>query len=171
MNRRIALSITCAALLLLPKLSAAQTGLADEQQINSVEERRILVSIDQEYEKLAEREADLDGREMELKTLANEVDKKLVRMQELRDELTKLLSRKKAKEDQRVAELSQIYEKMEPNNAAKLLKKLDKSLAIELLIGIKKKTAGKILDNLDTETATALSKAFTNIPVKGNNRD
>ena len=55
---------------------------------------------------------------------------------------------------------------MDPVKAARLIKELDQQLAIELLIGIKKKTAGQILDNLDAETATALSKAFTDIPVE-----
>ncbi len=156
---------SCAVLLcLVPLALAAQ--LVDDSQISSVEERRILVSIEAEYDKLAEREAELESREMELKTLQGEVDKKLAAMQELRDELLRLLDRKQQEEGVRIGELSAIYEKMEPAKAAKLLKDLDRQLAIEILLGIKKKVAGQILDNLDTRTATALSKAFTNIPVK-----
>jgi len=143
----------------------AQT-LVDDDQIESVEERRILVSIEQEYEKLAERETDLDNRELQLKTLQGEVDKKLAAMQMLRDELEKLLDRKEEEEGQRVTELSKIYEKMEPANAARLIENLDQQLAIDLLLGIKKKTAGQILDSLRPETAAALSKAFTEISVK-----
>lgn len=145
---------------------ATAQPLVDDQQIKSVEERRILVSIESEYEKLAEREAELDSRELQLKTIDSEVDKKLAAMQELRAELVKLLNRKQEEEGRRVGELSKIYEKMDPTKAAKLIKELDQQLAIELLIGIKKKTAGKILDSLDAATATALSKAFTKIPVK-----
>ncbi|NOY13969.1 MAG: hypothetical protein GXP51_09955 [Deltaproteobacteria bacterium] len=140
--------------------------LAANLPIKSVEERRILVSIEREREKLDQREADLDSRELQLKTLESEVDKKLAAMQELRGKLVKLLNLKKAEEGRRVGELSKIYEKMEPTKAALLIKDLDQQLAIELLIGIKKKTAGQILDNLDVETATKLSKAFTEIPVK-----
>jgi len=159
------LSLATAVLLLLVLPTFAQT-LVDENQISSVEERRILVSIEQEYEKLEQREAQLDSRELQLKTLQAEVDKKLVAMQELREELVKLLNRKQEEEGLRVSELSKIYEKMEPRKAARLIKELNTPLAIELLLGIKKKTAGQILDNLDTETATELSKAFTDIPVK-----
>lgn len=156
--------LTVLALLLLVFPASAQS-LIDDQQIDSVEERRILVSIESEYEKLAERESDLDSRELQLKSLEVEVDKKLAAMQELREELVKLLNRKKEKEGLRVGELSKIYEKMDPNKAASLIKQLDQQLAVELLIGIKKKTAGQILDSLDAKTATALSKAFTEIPV------
>lgn len=162
MKGRIILAVL---LLSLPVFPAAAQNLVDDQQIKSVEERRILVSIEQEYEKLAEREAELDSRELQLKTLQAEVDKKLAAMQELRAELGKLLNRKEEEEGRRVGELSKIYEKMEPAKAARLIKELDRQLAVELLIGIKQKTAGQILDNLDAETATELSKAFTDIPV------
>ncbi|MCD6582639.1 MAG: hypothetical protein J7K90_12650 [Desulfuromusa sp.] len=147
-------------------LYAADSGLIDENQISSVEERRILVSIEDEYAKLGERESKIDAREMQLKTLEMEVDKKLAAMQQLRDELVKLLDRKEETEGERIAELSKIYEKMNPQKAAVLIKALDYQLAVELLLGIKKKTAGKILDSLDATTATELSKAFTEIPVK-----
>lgn len=157
--------ILCAISLALPSVVAAQSLGADEQ-IGSVEERRILISIERQYDKLSEREMLLDSREMELKTLEQEVDKKLAAMQELRTELRKLLDRKQLEEGKRVGELSAIYEKMEPAKAARLIKELDSQLAIDLLIGIKKKTAGKILDSLDAKTATSLSKAFTRIPVK-----
>lgn len=145
---------------------AADSGLMAEDQISSVEERRILVSIEDEYAKLGERESKIDTREMQLKTLEMEVDKKLAVMQQLRDELVKLLDRKEETEGERIAELSKIYEKMNPQKAAVLIKALDYQLAVELLLGIKKKTAGKILDSLDADTATELSKAFTEIPVK-----
>lgn len=146
-------------------LYAADSGLVDEDQISSVEERRILVSIEDEYAKLSERESKIDTREMQLKTLEAEVDKKLAAMQQLRNELVKLLDRKEETEGERIGELSKIYEKMNPQKAAVLIKALDYQLAVDLLLGIKKKTAGKILDSLDSETATELSKAFTEIPV------
>lgn len=145
---------------------AETEALTDKGQISSVEERRILVSIEDEYAKLDDREAKIETREMQLKTLEAEVDKKLAAMRSLRDELVKLLDRKADAENERVGELSRIYEKMNPQKAAVLIKELDDQLAVDLLLGIKKKTAGKILDNLDSETATELSKAFTEIPVK-----
>lgn len=158
--------VTIMLLLGSGNLYAADSGLIGEDQISSVEERRILVSIEDEYAKLGARESKIDARKMQLKTLEMEVDKKLAAMQQLRDELVKLLDRKEETEGERIAELSKIYEKMNPQKAAVLIKALDYQLAVELLLGIKKKTAGKILDSLDATTAIELSKAFTEIPVK-----
>jgi flagellar motility protein MotE (MotC chaperone) len=153
-------------LLVLPQPLLATMDLPGEDQAGSVEERRIMVSLEEEYDKLSERQAELDRREMQLKTLAGEVDKKLAAMQELRTELVSLLDRKQQEEGRRVGELSGIYEKMEPAKAAHLIKSLDKQLAIELLLGIKKKVAGEILNNLDPNFATELTEAFTKIPVE-----
>ena len=160
------ISISVMFLLCFGNLYAASPGLVDDGKISSVEERRILVSIEDKYVKLRERESKIDTREMELKTLVAEVDKKLAAMQQLRNELVTLLDRKDVTEGERIGELSKIYEKMNPQKAAVLITALDYQLAVDLLLGIKKKTAGKILDNLDPETATKLSKAFTEIPVK-----
>ncbi|MEE4253117.1 MAG: hypothetical protein V2I50_03635 [Desulfuromusa sp.] len=149
-------------------LYAAESRLVNDKDITSVEERRILVSIEDEYAKLDEVESKLNTREMQLKTLEIEVDKKLAAMQQLRNELVKLLDRKEEAEGERIGELSKIYEKMDPRKAAAVIRTLDHQLAVDLLLGIKKKIAGKILDSLDYETAVKLSKAFTEIPVKNN---
>lgn len=146
-------------------LSVSAQLLPDEQ-ISSVEERRILVSIEEEYDKLVDREAEIDQREIQLKTLEAEVDKKLATMQELRQELLKLLDRKDQAEAQRLSQLSAIYEKMEPEKAAVLIGKLDQQQAVELLLGIKQKVAGRILDNLDPKIATELSRSFSKRPVQ-----
>ena len=158
--------LTITFLFCFGNLHVAESGLVNEKEISSVEERRILVSIEDEYAKLDGLESKINAREMQLKTLEAEVDKKITAMQQLRNELVKLLDRKEETEGERIGELSKIYEKMNPQKAAVLIKALDYQLAVDLLLGIKKKTAGKILDSLDSETATELSKAFTEIPVK-----
>lgn len=166
MMRTISLLLIC--LLCSSSLYAAGPGVVNKKGVTSVEERRVLVSIEDEYAKLDDAKSKLDTREMKLKTLEMEVDKKIAAMQQLRNELVKLLDRKKVTEGERIGELSKIYEKMKPQKAAILIKELDDQLAVDLLLGIKKKIAGKILDNLDPEKATELSNAFTEIPVKNN---
>jgi len=134
-------------------------------QPSSVEERRIRTAIEEQYNRFQLEGDQLKVEQMQLKTLQKEVDKKLVQMQNLRDELSRLLNRKQLEEGKRVAELGKIYEKMKEAKAAELLKNLDPQLAIELLATMNKKTAGKILNNLDEKTATELSTGFTEIPV------
>jgi flagellar motility protein MotE (MotC chaperone) len=138
---------------------------AADPEPSSVEERRIRSAIEEQYNRFQIEGDQLKVEQMQLKTLQKEVDKKLVQMQNLRDELSRLLNRKQLEEGKRVAELSKIYEKMNEVKAAELLKNLDPQLAIDLLASMNKKTAGKILNNLDEKTATKLSTGFTELPV------
>lgn len=137
----------------------------DEDRITSVEERRILVDIEEQQEQLSARERELEAKDRQLKTLEAEVDKKLADMQQLRDELTELLDRRDEVENERLAELSLIYERMNPQQAAVLLSDLDTQMAVNLLLGIKKKTAGQIMERLDAEIALKISLAFTDMSV------
>ncbi len=152
-------------LLILLCGASVEAAVPKEKAPTSVEERRIRSAIEEQYNQIQKEGDQLKVEKMQLKTLQQEVDKKLVRMQNLRQELTKLLNRKQAAEGKRVTELSKIYEKMSARKSAELIKNLDPKLAIELLAAMNKKNAGKILDNLDQKTATRLSTGFTEFPV------
>ncbi len=154
-------------LLLFVLLSVAPVEAAVQKEAapTSVEERRIRSAIEEQYNRIQKEGDQLKVEQMQLKTLQQEVDKKLVQMQNLRQELTRLLNRKQAEEGKRVTELSKIYEKMSARKSADLIKNLEPRLAIELLAAMNKKNAGKILDNLDQKTATRLSTGFTEFPV------
>ena len=150
---------------LLLSVALASAAVKTEAPPTSVEERRIRSAIEEQYNQLQKEGDQLKVEQMELKTLKQEVDKKLVQMQSLRQELSLLLNRKQAEEGKRVTELSKIYEKMSSVKAADLIKSLKPKLAIELLAAMNKKNAGKILDNLDRKTATKLSAGFTEFSV------
>jgi flagellar motility protein MotE (MotC chaperone) len=135
----------------------------DLNHSDSVEERRILASLLEERAKIAEQKKQLDAREMGLKTLQTEVDKKLDELKKVRQEVEVLVAQKDAEEKARIQELSKMYEKMEPAKAAKVLTTLETELAVEILANMKQKSAGKILNNLEGEKAAALSVAFSTL--------
>jgi flagellar motility protein MotE (MotC chaperone) len=136
---------------------------SDVKKISSVEERRILVSLQKERARLMEREKLLTMKEMELKTLHSEVDKKLDELKSLREELLVLLGRKDEEEAKRIQELSKMYEKMDPVQAASLLASLEEELAIGILSGMKSRSAGKVLNNIEKQKAARLSEAFSTL--------
>lgn len=154
-------------LLATPVLAVVEQEVSEAPPA-SVEERRIRSAIEEQYNRIQKEGDQLKVEQLQLKTLQQEVDKKLAQMQNLRQELTRLLDRKQAEEGKRVTELSKIYEKMSSIKAAELVKSLEPRLAIELLAAMNKKNAGKILDNLDRQTATRLSTGFTEFPVDQN---
>ena len=135
----------------------------DLDHSDSVEERRIVASLLAERAKIAEQKKQLDAREMGLKTLQSEVDKKLDELKKLRQEVEVLVAQKDAEEKTRIQDLSMMYEKMEPAKAARVLTTLETKLAVDILANMRQRSAGKILNNLEGEKAAALSVAFSTL--------
>ena len=131
----------------------------------TVEERRLVYNLDQERTRLQEeyqkRTQLLDQREIELKTLGQEVEKKLTELQKLRESLQRLLTEKNTAEAKRIKDLSMIYTKMAPTQSAQLLAEMDQKLAVAILEGISPKASAKIMDSLSTKDATRLSTAYS----------
>lgn len=144
-------------------LRALPSSAAPETEPASVEERRLKTSIRQELVRLRQKEEMLAAKEMELKTLRREVDKKLEELKKARTEINALLERKRELETQKAKALSKMYEKMEPAKAAGLLVGLEKDLAIAILDGMSAKSAGRVLNNMDPETAASLSTSFSRL--------
>jgi flagellar motility protein MotE (MotC chaperone) len=132
-----------------------------EKGIESVEERRLLLSLQKEKQKIEEREKKLNMKEFELKTLAQEVDKKLQEIKIQRKFLEELLATRDEVQQKKIRSLSKIFEKMDPVKAAAILDDLEDDLAIGVLEGMKSKSAGKLLSQLDQEKAARLSVYFT----------
>lgn len=129
----------------------------------SVEERRILAALQEEKASLADQQQQLAAKELQLKTLEVEVDKKLSELGQLREETQKLLAQKEEKENARTRNLGKMYEKMDPSKAASVLVTLDTKLAVDILANMKQKSAGKILNSMEGEKAAALSVAFATL--------
>lgn len=143
------------------------------EESRSVEERRILVSLEEERTRVREQQKILAAKEMELKTLQAEVDNQLnelgrlrMEIQQSKKELQELLEEKEAKESTKIRQLGKMYEKMDPVKAASILVTLDKKLAVDILANMKQKSAGKILNNLDASEAATLSVVFSSLDAR-----
>lgn len=153
-----------ALLLALPVSGPGQDGdTLSARPVASVEERRILTELQEERRRLQEKEEKLAMREMELKTLQSEVDKKLDELQRRREELALLLAEKDEEELKKARELSKMYEKMDSAKAARVIASLDKELAVAILEGMRAKSAGKILASMDREVAAGLTISYSSL--------
>ena len=144
--------------------AAAAPAAAKEKQYGSVEERRLMESIDDAAVSSAAGEREnLESRKKELKRLEEEVDKKLDQLNQLRTATEKLLAEKDAQEQKRVTELAKVYEKMTAEKAAAIIGSLEQDLAIAILGKMKTKSAAKILNNMEREKAAKLTAAFSTL--------
>jgi len=165
------LALFCWTLFLSPALGAG-SGPADKNnvadadlpaKINSVEERRILLSLREERRKLNREKEIIAERKNELKRLEGEVDKKLDELKKMRQELKTLLAEKDAAEQQRIEELAKIYQKMAPDKAAGVLVNLDEELAVAILNKMKIKSAAQILGRMGQDKAVKLTTSFSSL--------
>lgn len=130
-------------------------------EIPSVEERRVLMELKKEKERLLEWEKKLNAKEIELKTLAAEVDKKIQKLSEERKFLEVALAKRAQLGTAKTLELSKIYEKMDPAEAVPILEALDEDLVIAILSGMKSKAAGRLLAGMEEKKAVRLSTSYS----------
>ncbi len=142
-----------------PVEKEAATGL----EIGSVEERRILLALREERRKLNQEKEFIAERKNELKRLESEVDKKLDELKRMREELRQLLADKDAAEEQRIAELSKIYQKMSPDRAAAIMVNLKEELAVSILNKMKIKSAAQVLSRMGKDKAVRLTTSFSSL--------
>jgi len=109
---------------------------------------------------LAEEEKRLAKKEAELRAIQQEINNKIAKLTKLRNEIRSEIARKKAAEGQKLKHLIKVYAAMKPQNAAGLIEKLDKKLAVKLLSKMKGEDVGKILSYVDIEKAAIISEGL-----------
>lgn len=139
---------------------SAKTSDREGKTPASVEERRLTASIQDQRKKLEQREQSLRHREIELKTLTSEVEEKLEELARNRSQMQELFDQASEEEANRLRKLSKMYGKMEPNRAARLLADLEEDLAVDILSGMKSKSAGEILGRMERGKAQDLTRRF-----------
>ena len=169
--KHLLLYISLLLFLTLPRATllaeSAAPATDKEKQYGSVEERRLMESIDQTTAASAAGEREnLESRKKELKRMEDEVDKKLDQLNKLRLETEKLLAEKDAAEQKRIQDLAKMYEKMSADKAAAIFGSIDRDLAIGILGKMKTKSAARILNNMDRDKAAKLTSAFSELDKK-----
>jgi flagellar motility protein MotE (MotC chaperone) len=105
-------------------------------------------------------EKSIAEKKSELLAIQDDINKKIVELTKLRDEIKSEKAQKKAAEEQQFKHLIKIYSAMKPQSAADLIEKLDIKLAIELLSRMKGDDVGKILSFVKIEKAAKISEGL-----------
>ncbi|MCB9025918.1 MAG: hypothetical protein H6625_06345 [Bdellovibrionaceae bacterium] len=119
------------------------------------------------FSRLTERKKELDQRENELNELERElheqrkeIEVRIRKLEEIREQIGKVLKEKVQVDEERVAKLVEFYSNMKPQNAAKIVATLNEDLAVEILGRMKKKNAAEILNLLKSDKAQVLTEKF-----------
>lgn len=107
-------------------------------------------------EKVKEVEKNLTEAKVKLDKTSNMLSQKEKEIELLKEQLE---VKKVEKHEEWLKSTIKLYEAMEPNKAAQLLKALPENEARELIYSMKNKKAAEILSSLDTETIKRLTRA------------
>ena len=120
-----------------------EEGMSNEDSLAAVN------WLDQEKASLALRKKELDTRERRLNKLEQEVNRKMLKIEQV--------------ESVRVSKLARLYDGMDPRSVTKLMANLDDNTVVELLPKMKVKNASSVLALMPAQRAARLSKQMITI--------
>lgn len=114
---------------------------------------------------LRQKKEALERRELALKTLEQEVDAKLARLQEMQGKIEQMLAEAKQTRDAKLRHLIDVYSNMKARQAAEVIETLDEDIAVKILAGMRGRQAGEILTYVEARKAATLSEKLTRMQV------
>ena len=95
-----------------------------------------------------------------MKQQQEDIKKNLAELRKIRTKISQGLEQKIEKDEEKVDKLVAVYSNMKPQQAAKVMEKIDEELAIRVLAKMKKKSAAEVLNLLEPEKAKRLSEKY-----------
>ena len=127
----------------------------------SREEVQILTSLDTRRAELEERRARLDAREQELNQRDSEFVTKVAQLKELTGKLKGDREQAEKRQNTQLDQLANVYNAMNPNEAAQLLEQLDSQIALSLVEHMSEKRIGQILPLMSPARALAITRMLS----------
>lgn len=160
------LSTVIAALLFITPAAQAQDISTKKEMSQETINVELIEAMKLRQEELDRREKELESRAGRVRSLEQDLDKKIEELKRLQMKLEELIKLRGDVEKKNVASLSKTYAAMPPEEAADRMKVMDRAIALKILGAMKSKKAAKILGSLDTETATEMTEQLAKRPLK-----
>ncbi len=122
-----------------------------------VQNLQLLKELKEREEKINAQEEELKQKEARISSLQESLDKRIEEMKSLRLQLEELIKLRADLSEKNIRQLVKVYENMKPAEAAQVISNVDRELAIQVLLRMKGKKAGKILGAMKPKTAILLS--------------
>ncbi|MBG0778185.1 MAG: hypothetical protein H0S85_17305 [Desulfovibrionaceae bacterium] len=122
-----------------------------------------------ERDALMRKQEELNRQEQSLKSLQQDIDAKLAKLQELQANIERMLKQADELKDKKLKHLVDVYSNMKAKQAAQVLETLDEKIAVKILAGMRGRQAGEILTFVTPGKAARLSEALTRMQVPFNN--
>ncbi len=150
----------------MKKAEIVKDGAKDEEIIDLMEdisygEAKALMHLSERYGELQKMENELRNREKLIEATREHIEKRIMKLQELKGNIEDLLSVYNAKEEARVKSLAKIYENMKPQNAAEILDELDIDTLLQVINYMKDSKVSALLARMRPERARQITVHLT----------
>lgn len=131
-----------------------------------------LRDLEQRRQVLDERERDLQAREALLKATQQEMERKYIELNQIRNQIEVLLKNQETAEQAQIMSLVKIYEGMKAKEAAVIFNTLDLDILLQVTMNMSERKASAILAKMNPERAKTLTvmlaeqKALPSLPDK-----
>lgn len=129
-------------------------GLADKDPTTFTRaEIELLANLAQRREQLEQRARELDLRESLLAAAEKRIDERIAELKKLQDSIKQIVQQYDKQEEENLKGLVKIYETMKPEDASKILEKLDANVQLAVLERMKEGKVAAIMSKMDAKTA------------------
>ncbi|MDJ0948485.1 MAG: hypothetical protein QNJ94_06155 [Alphaproteobacteria bacterium] len=133
-------------------------GIPRDPSLFSDAEIEVLQQLAKRRAALEEREKDMEMREGLLQAAEQRVEQKISELKKLREIVAQLIKRYEGKEQQKLAALVKIYEKMKPKDAARIFDQLEMEVLLSVMQGMKGSKVAPILAAMDSKKAREVTQ-------------
>lgn len=138
--------------------ATAEGGRGFEDPLDmSDAEIEILQQLSERRKKLDQREQALDRRESLLKAAEKRLKQDVARLQKLKAEIETLLVDYDKQQDRQLTRLVNIYEKMKPDDAARIFENLDMEVLLKVIDRMNERKTAPILAEMQAKRAQTLT--------------
>ncbi|ACM18868.1 hypothetical protein Geob_0499 [Geotalea daltonii FRC-32] len=131
----------------LQRVALAQSPVA--ATVSPKTDRDEAAALEKQRQQLLEKEAALKAKEEELKKLSASLDSRINELNAARKSMEGSLQTRKKEENERYRKMIKIYKALKPEEAGRLMDKLEEPLVIEMLNQMDQKTAVKLIPYLN----------------------
>ncbi len=153
-------------------------ALEGDSAIDLAERMRILKQARKREKEVEALEASLARKQQRLEAVKRDVEGRYKTLRMLQEELSAVVdeesrvppdeaaARKEAEEkafEDKVRQLSKVFDKMKPAEAAKVIEQMDEKLVVQVLRRLKARQAAKVLGNVEPKLAARLSEKMAQV--------
>ncbi len=133
-------------------------------------EKKVLLNLKKEYEKLKQWQIMLNDQEKRLKRLELEILTQEEQIEKIEKEISELAKEIKEIREANVANLAQVYSKMKPQYSSQIVNNMPVDLAVKIFLKMQPNKVAKILSYVNREKAIKITEKLAIYGMKINLR-